>query len=68
MADADWVEVSGTNGQLLKKIITEGTGALPTQGSNLNVHYVGTRASDGKAYIWIGSDFVTWQSPQWFVF
>ena len=49
--DADWVEVPGTDGGLLKKILREGTGEdRPQPGNDVSVHYVGTLTSSGEKF------------------
>jgi hypothetical protein len=49
--DADWIEVPGTDGGLLKKILREGTGEdRPQPGNDVSVHYVGTLTSSGEKF------------------
>ena len=44
--DGDWIEVPGTDGGLLKKILREGEGEdRPQPGNDVSVHYVGTLTS-----------------------
>ncbi len=46
-----WVEVPGTDGGLLKKIIREGEGDdRPQPGNDVSVHYVGTLTSTGEKF------------------
>ena len=53
MADKSegWIEVPGTDGGLLKKIIREGEGEdHPQPGNDVSVHYVGTLTSSGEKF------------------
>ena len=43
-----FVDISGDGG-LMKKVILEGTGAIPTNGSSIDCHYTGT-FEDGKEF------------------
>jgi peptidylprolyl isomerase len=51
MVEDGFVEVPGTDGGLLKKIIKEGTGEdIPQKGMMVSVHYTGTLHSDGSKF------------------
>ena len=45
-----WTVVPNTGGNLLKKVLVSSSGALPTIGATLSVHYVGTLARDGSRF------------------
>ncbi|KAJ1469988.1 hypothetical protein T484DRAFT_1849616 [Baffinella frigidus] len=46
-----FVEVPGTDGGLLKKILTEGSGdETPIKGNMVSVHYVGTLTKTGNKF------------------
>ncbi len=49
--DAEWVEVPGTDGGLMKKILREGEGEdRPQPGNDVSVHYVGTLTASGEKF------------------
>ena len=52
MAAAEgFVEVPGTDGGLLKKILREGSGdEYPQSGNDVSVHYVGTLTASGEKF------------------
>eukprot|EP00492_Amphilonche_elongata_P004141 TRINITY_DN4527_c0_g1_i1.p1 TRINITY_DN4527_c0_g1~~TRINITY_DN4527_c0_g1_i1.p1 ORF type:complete len:128 (-),score=32.41 TRINITY_DN4527_c0_g1_i1:56-439(-) len=45
----EWEDLTGDGG-ILKKILVEGTGLTPEDGSNVTVHYVGTLTDGGKKF------------------
>lgn len=44
MSEAEQIDVSGDGG-VLKQILSEGTGEMPTAGNEVSAHYVGTLLS-----------------------
>jgi len=47
--NSEWIDVSGDGG-ILKKILVEGSGALPAKGEEAKVHYVGTLTDGGEKF------------------
>ena len=51
MSNDGFVEVPGTDGGLLKKILREGSGdEYPQSGNDVSVHYVGTLTATGEKF------------------